>query len=175
MIKVILIAAISADGKIAERADQKSLDWTSKEDLKFFIERTKQAGVVIMGRKTFETIGKPLKGRLNVIMTSDPNRRIDSATLAEVGVIEYTSNPPGEIIKDLETRGYTEVAICGGSSIYGQFLKERLVDELFLTVEPVLFGSGVPLASNFDRINLELLDSIKLGERAMLLHFKVLQ
>ena len=75
MIKVILIAAISADGKIAERTDQNSLDWTSKEDTRFFIERTKQAGALIMGRKTFESIGKPLPGRINLILTKDANYR----------------------------------------------------------------------------------------------------
>lgn len=175
MIKTILIAAISADGKIAERADQKSLDWTSKEDLKFFIERTKQAGVVIMGRKTFETIGKPLKNRLNVIMTSDPDRRGSHAPPPEEGLLEYANATPAEILASLDARGYQEAAICGGSSVYSQFLKEGLVDELFLTIEPVLFGSGVPLATDFGRVNLKLLERTALNDQATLLHFGVIK
>ena len=156
MIKVILIAAISADGKIAERTDQNSLDWTSKEDTRFFIERTKQAGALIMGRKTFATIGRPLKNRLNVIMTRDLS---SSVVPAEAGLLEYTSASPVEIVKDLDARGYLEVAICGGSSVYSQFLKEGLVQELYLTVEPVLFGGGVSLTSGFGRMNLQLLET----------------
>ena len=166
MIKTILIAAISADGKIAERADQSSLDWTSKEDTQFFVKRTKEAGVMIMGRKTFETIGKPLKDRLIVVMTRGEGGK------AMEGV-EYTNKAPQEILRDLELRGYKEAAICGGSSVYGQFLKEGLVDELFLTIEPVLFGSGVPLAVGFDRINLDLINSTKLNDQAVLLHYRV--
>ncbi len=167
MIKTILIAAISADGKIAERAEQSSLDWTSKEDTQFFVKRTKEAGVVIMGRKTFETIGKPLKERLIVVMTSSIE---DKASQEEV--LEYTSASPKELLENLDRRGYKEAAICGGSSVYSQFLKEDLVDELYLTIEPVLFGDGVPFAAGFGRLNLYLIDSTKLNDQAVLLHYR---
>ncbi len=170
MINVILIAAVSADGKIAERADQSSLDWTSKEDTQFFVKRTKEAGVMIMGRKTFETIGKPLKERLIVVMTSSTEGKT-----SQTGILEYTTASPKEILEDLTERGYKEAAICGGSSVYAQFLKEGLVDEVFLTIEPVLFGSGVPLATDFSRINMTLVDTTRLGDQAVLLHFKVLR
>ncbi len=170
MIKTILIAAISADGKIAERAEQSSLDWTSKEDTQFFVKRTKEAGVVIMGRKTFETIGRPLKDRLLVIMTSSIEGKE-----SQPEVLEYTNASPKEILVSLHERGYKEAAICGGSSVYGQFLKEGLIDEIFLTVEPVLFGGGVPLAVDFDRINMELIDTTQLNDRAIVLHYRVLR
>ena len=64
------------------------------------------------------------------------------------------------------------MAICGGSSVYGLFLKEGLVDELFLTVEPILFGSGIPLASGFDCINMQLVDVTRLGAHTVLMHYK---
>lgn len=168
MIRVILIAAISVDGKIAERTDQSSLDWTSKEDRQFFVKRTKEAGVVIMGRKTFETIGRPLKERLTMVMTSATEGKT-----SQESVLEYTAASPKEILEDLDRRGYKEVAVCGGSSVYGQFLKEGLVDELFLTIEPVLFGGGVQLASGFDRINMELVDYTKLNDQAVFMHYRV--
>lgn len=168
MIKTILIAAISADGKIAERADQSSLDWTSKEDTQFFVERTKEAGVVIMGRKTFETIGRSLKDRLIVVMTRGEGGE------AMEGV-EHTNRAPKIILQDLEARGYEQAAICGGAEIYSLFLRAGLVDELFLTIEPVLFGSGTPLVSGFDRLNLELMDSRPLNAQAILLHYRVLR
>lgn len=166
--KVSLIAAISANGKIAEVEDQKSLDWTSKEDLAFFIQKTKELGVVIMGRKTYNTIGKPLKGRLNIVVTRSLEGKESIPDL-----LEFTDKAPGEILKDLSSRGYETAALTGGSAIYGLFLEEGLVDELFLTVEPVLFGKGVSLAENFDRVNLELVSSVSVGEQAVLIHYSV--
>lgn len=163
--RVVLIAAISADGKIAESAGQVSTDWTSKEDLKFFVEKTKELGVVVMGRKTFETFGKPLKGRRLIVMTRNPN----ACSLA-TGV-EFTNESPRDLVARLEKEGHHTLALGGGAQIYGAFLKEGLVDELYLTVEPVLFGNGVSLCDDVGRVKLKLLDVSKLGEQGVLLHY----
>ncbi len=165
---VWLIAAISVDGKIAERADQSSLDWTSKEDLKFFVEKTKEAGVVIMGRKTFATIGKPLKDRRLIVMTCDPEKQNPM-----IGV-EYTSDSPVRIIEKLAAEGCANVAIAGGGGVYQQFLAQRLVTDLFLTIEPVLFGEGVSLAQDFGRMNLKLVETRALNSQSILFHYTVL-
>ncbi len=183
--KVVLIAALSADGKIAESDDQLSLDWTSKEDLKFFVKKTKECGVVIMGRKTFETIGKPLKDRKLIVMTRQevpPFSREPARTNVrsdgdkgglEFGTVEYTNEQPRELIDRLKQEGHDMVAVAGGSTIYSLFLKEGLVTDFYLTVEPVLFGDGIPLAKGFNRINLKLIDVTRLGEQSVLLHFSV--
>lgn len=165
---VWLVAAMSADGKIAKRSDQLSLDWTSKEDTQFFVQKTKEAGAVIMGRKTFSTIGQPLKDRLVVVMT----RSLDGVEQQE-GVLEFTDETPEEILKDLEERGYENVVVAGGGSIYSLFLQKGLVNEVYLTVEPYLFGSGIPLAEGFEWIAMELEDVVRLGDRSVLLHYHV--
>ncbi len=162
---IVLIAAVSADGKIAQTSDQSSMDWTSKEDTKFFIEKTKELGTVVMGRKTFATFGKPLKGRRLIVITKNP-----AAEQAIEGV-EYTSDDPKTLVARLEAEGIASLALAGGSSVYSQFLSAGLVNELFLTVEPVLFGNGVPLASGFDRLNLKLIETSKLNDQAILLHY----
>lgn len=163
---ISLIAAMSADGKIAEKANQSSLDWTSSEDTQFFVEKTKEVGVVIMGSKTFATIGKPLKDRRVIVMTKNP----------DVGVpmegVEYTANNPVTLINRLKEEGCEKVIVAGGASIYGQFIESGLVDEYFLTIEPVLFGSGVPLAENFSRVNLEVVEMRPLGPRSVLIHYR---
>ncbi len=166
--QIILLAAISADGKIAQREGQTSLDWTSKEDLKFFIEKTKEVGVVIMGRKTFETIGKPLKGRRLIVLT---NRPVASQEDDE-GIIEFTNEQPRDLLARLQNKGHDRVVVAGGASVYSQFLREGLVTDVFLTVEPVLFGQGVPLATDFDRINLKLIEIIRLSDQTTVLHFR---
>ena len=56
--QIFLIAAMTADGYIAENDADVSTRWTSEADSQWFRERTKQAGVMIMGRKTYETIAR---------------------------------------------------------------------------------------------------------------------
>ncbi|OGL94921.1 hypothetical protein A2348_05540 [Candidatus Uhrbacteria bacterium RIFOXYB12_FULL_58_10] len=162
---VSLIAAVSADGKIAQSAEQSSLDWTSREDTRFFISKTKEIGTVVMGRKTFGTIGKPLKDRRTIVMSSRTG----------IEGVEWTSEPPADLVARLEREGVTRMALCGGAAIYDAFLSVGLVDELFLTVEPVLFGDGVPLFRNGARINLKLLETTKLGDSSVLLHYLLLK
>ncbi|MBI4257051.1 dihydrofolate reductase [Candidatus Uhrbacteria bacterium] len=171
---VWLIAAISADGKIAQAEGQSSLDWTSKEDTRFFIDKTKEAGVVIMGRKTFDTIGKPLKGRRIIVMSRSPAPLLFKEGLGVVtsGTVEYTNLSPRDLLDQLATQGVTTVAIAGGSSIYSEFLQDGLVTDLYLTIEPHLFGSGVPLATGFERIDVKLVTATPLNDQAVLLHYR---
>ena len=165
--KVILLAAISIDGKIAQSEEQISVDWTSKEDTKFFIKKTKESGVVIMGRKTFDTIGKPLKDRKIVVMTRDVNDKTD------LDGVSFTDKSASEIIQDLRGDGCESVVVAGGASIYELFLKEGLITDLYLTIEPVVFGGGVDFVKNISRLDLKLVDVSRLGEKAVLVHYHI--
>lgn len=165
--KVTLIAAISADGKIAEKAEQSSLDWTSKEDTKFFIEKTKEAGTVVMGRKTFATINKPLKGRRVIVLTRDPSKE------TPMPGVEFSNAEPIALVRQLESEGVAELALAGGASVYGQFLQAGLVTDIYLTVEPILFGGGVPLAQGFERVPLKLESIKQLNPQTVVLHYIV--
>lgn len=167
--KIILIAAISADGKIAQSQDQSSLDWTSKEDTAFFVAKTKEAGVVVMGRRTFETIGKPLKGRRLIVLGEEV---APGFSLGGAGEVEFVSTSVQDLVTRLEQEGVTQLVIAGGSSVYSQFLQAGLVTDVYLTIEPILFGSGIPLAQGFDRIQMSLVEVTKLNEQSVLLHYK---
>ncbi len=172
---VTLIAAISADGKIAQTVGQSSLDWTSKEDTRFFVEKTKEIGTVVMGRKTFETIGKPLKDRRVIVMSRTAQPLLVSPSFqggVRGGSIEWTMDSPVDLLARLEREGVTKLAVCGGAAIYEAFLSAGLVDELYLTVEPVLFGDGVPLAAGIGRLDLEFIESSMLGEKSVLLWYR---
>lgn len=166
--EVFIIAAVSANGMIGQSVKQSSLTWTSKEDLKFFIEKTKEAGVMIMGHSTFKTIGKPLPGRLMIVMTRTPEKfeNID-------GELIYTSDSPQQILAELKVQGFNNVAIAGGSQVYSLFLESGLVTDLYLTVEPVIFGDGIPLIGEMDRVDLELIETKQMGEHATMMHYKV--
>ncbi len=161
-----LLAAITLDGKIAEESDQLA-DWTSKSDKRFFVKKTKEAGVLIMGRTTYETIGRPLPGRLNIVMTRSPER-YESIH----GELEYTSVTPEDIISSLKGRGFESCVIAGGGQIYKQFIDAGLITDYFLTIEPILFGRGVGLADGINPVKLDLISQESLGGEAALLHLK---
>ena len=164
---VFLIVATSLDGKIAESAAQSSLVWTSKEDLQFFVKKTKEIGIIVMGRKTFQTIGKPLKDR-KIFVLSFPGE--ENPTLEGV---EFTTESPAQLVDRLNREGVVSLAVCGGASVYSQFLAGGLFDEIFVTIEPYLFGNGLPLTKDFGRVNLEFVEMSQLGMQAVLLHYRV--
>lgn len=167
--KVILIAAQSLDGKIAHAPDEPAM-WTSKEDKRFFAEETKKHGVVIVGRKTYETIGRPLPERLNIVLTTHPIVEDN-----QEGVVEFTNAEPRKLIADLSKRGFLSVAVIGGASVYTQFLREGLVDELMITIEPKLFGRGIPFVEGLMRdVALELIATRRLNTHTLLLHYNVM-
>jgi dihydrofolate reductase len=172
--KVLLIAALSLNGKIAQATNQSSLEWTSKEDTAFFIEKTKESGTVIMGQRTFETIGKPLKGRRLIVLTQDASLKAKNIDADENGTrLEFVEESPVDLIHRLESEGVVSVVIGGGSFVYSSFLREKLVTDLFLTFEPVLFGNGIPLAESFEDVKLRFVASKQLGEQTVLLHYEV--
>jgi dihydrofolate reductase len=132
--QTFIIAALSADGYIA-RDEKHAALWTSKEDKRRFIELTKRAGVVVMGSTTYATLPRPLKERVNVVYSR--SKTYEGA--------ETTQKTPHELLAELRERGFKEVAICGGSYIYTLFMEAKVVDKLYLTIEPIIFGSGVRL------------------------------
>ena len=164
MIDVFIIATTTADGRIARHPDHAAI-WSSREDKKFFVERTKQAGVIVMGAKTFSTIGKALPGRVNIVYSPEPLNYPD---------IEITSLPPADLLASMEKRGFKELAICGGTTIYTLFLKAGVVKTIYLTIEPKLFGEGLSLFNQELDINLKLLSTQQLNPDVLLLEYRVI-
>lgn len=154
---------MTADGFIAKDSQHSPMNWTSKDDKKRFIELTKRASVVVMGSATYKTIGKPLKDRTNIVYTK-------SQTFEGV---ETTQKSPVELLQELESRGFKEVAICGGSQIYSMFMKAGVVDRLYLTVEPFIFGKGIKLFDEPMLYHLKLEGSGQAENGALLLEYKV--
>ncbi len=135
--KIVLVAVMSANGKIA-RIDKSSIDWNSSEDMEWFKDITKTIGAVVVGRKTFETFKTPLKKRLNIVMTENP-----SDYKKKENVI-YTSDPPEKIVRIVNDMNYSSLAVIGGQHIFEMFLKSKLVNEMYLTYEPVMID-GIDL------------------------------
>ncbi len=165
--EVILIAALTADGFIARETSQVSTAWTSKADRLWFAKTTKEIGVMVMGWNTFQTIGKPLPNRQNIVFSMEPEV---SARQFQFPNLEFTNKDPKQLLAELEGRGYEQVAICGGSTIYTLFMKAKLVNRMLLTVEPVVFGAGLKLFNqSLHEFRLDLVNSQKLGEEGTIL------
>lgn len=114
---VSIIVAIAQNGTIG---DKNSLLWHIKEDMRFF--RTTTSGhPVIMGRKTFESLGsKPLPKRTNIVITRD-YREFEGALTAHS--LEEAIRMAGED---------EEIFVMGGAQIYREALS--VVDRMYITV-----------------------------------------
>jgi dihydrofolate reductase len=164
--KVILLMAVTADGMIA-RNSMELIDWTGKADKKYFIHITRDAGAMIMGSKTFDTIGKVLPGRKNIVMTRDKTRTNQGKDLI------FTNQTPKEIINELQAQGFGSVALIGGSVVNTLFMKENLIDEVHITIVPRLFGKGLSLFNEILDTQLELIDIQKIDQGHVLLKYRV--
>jgi dihydrofolate reductase len=98
------------------------LPWRLSSDLKRFRELT-MGHHIIVGRKTFESIGKPLPGRETIVVTRDTDYRAEGCLVARS--LE-------EAIEMARERGESEVFICGGAAIYRDSLAAS--DRMYLTL-----------------------------------------
>ena len=128
-----LVVAIGSNNEIGK--DNK-LIWKQSEDLKFFKKITTN-NVVIMGRNTFESIGKPLPNRLNIVLTSNSEKfkklYFDFSNLIFIEKIN-------EIIKVTKNYDDNNLFVIGGAQIYNEFLKTDLINKIYLTkiITPIL-------------------------------------
>jgi dihydrofolate reductase len=106
---VVLVAAVGENGVIG---NQGTLPWRLKSDLQHF-KRLTVGKPVIMGRKTFESIGKALKDRTNIVLTRDLSLRAPGAVLATS--LDAAFAFAGS---DADKRGVREIMVIGGSDIF---------------------------------------------------------
>jgi len=86
----------------------------------------------------------------------------------------FTNKQPGEIIKLVEDKGYKQLLIIGGGRTNSLFLKNNLINEIYLDVHPLILSQGIKLFGDEEfKIDLDLMDSQQLGSGLTLLHYKV--
>jgi len=111
--EIVLIAAVADNGVIG--ADG-AIPWRLKTDMQRFKALT-SGKPVVMGRKTFLSLGRPLPGRTNIVMTRDAGFRASGAVVTA---------SPGQAMDvargDALRRFVTEVAVIGGAEIYAQWI-----------------------------------------------------
>ena len=121
-VRIVLVVARADNGVIGAGG---TLPWRLPSDLKRFRALT-MGKPIVMGRKTFESIGKPLPGRDNIVVTRNPGFRADGIILV------LSVDQALRVARDLALgRGVDEAAVIGGADIYAQALP--LADAIALT------------------------------------------
>ena len=147
---ISLIAAVAKNGVIGNEGD---LPWNLPSDLKKFKEITDNKPI-IMGRKTWDSIGRPLPNRDNIIISRNINLEIEG------GIICLSPDKAISIAKiKANERGCEEIMVIGGGYIYQEFM--GIADKLYITeVDLEIEGDAY-----FPKIDQELFKEISREER----------
>jgi dihydrofolate reductase len=174
MMQIIAIAAISVDGCITKHCEEGTA-FTSPEDKKFFRDVLQGFDCCIFGSKTFLAskagiLRNVSRERLRIVVTRSPEKY---AAYHHPELLEFTSDLPEEIVADLQRRRKKRCAVLGGGEIYTLFFARHLLDQLWLTIEPKVFGEGKKLAIEKTDVRLLLKNMQKLSENTILIKYTI--
>ena len=137
--QIHIIAAVAKENRAIGLRN--TLPWHIPEDFRYFKQVT-LGHPIIMGKKTFLSIGKALPGRTNIILTRDDSFSADDVLVAK---------DAQQALQFAEQTGDTEVFVIGGSQVYETFLP--IADRLYITLVPGEYEADTffPDYSNFDQ------------------------
>lgn len=170
--KVILYMAITVNGFIAKENDDTSfvseIEWDS------FRNMIKATGNIIIGSRTYKIMrdGKEFKNLENIrVLVVSENANFQ--TIANNHSVVKT---PKDALAILEKEAFNKVLAAGGGTLNASFMAEKLVDEIYLDIEPIVFGKGIRLFRENDfEVKLKLLETKKLSDNEIQLHYQVLK
>ena len=172
--KTILYMGIALNGIIAR--EDGGEDFLSDKNWETFAELAKKYGNFIVGRKTYEAVKKwdedysfdDLTGIEKIIISQDLSYQLDEGyTLAQ---------SPQDATLKLKQKGFESALVTGGSATNTAFMKEGLLDEILLNIEPTIVGKGISLFSSADfESRLKLIEMKKLDDDIVQLHYKVIK
>ena len=167
--KVILYMAISLNGMIAKSDDDTS--WISKEEWDSYSLAVRSAGNLIVGHRTYNILTKQpefseFKDVKLVVVAQE-----DFQTLTKTHLVAHSPKEALKLLSDFE-----QVVVAGGGTLNASFVAENLVDEIFIDIEPIILGNGIPLFrdKDFER-NLKLVGQRKISDNELQLHYEVMK
>jgi len=123
----MIVSQIVAIAKNRVMGIDNKLPWHLPEDMKFFREKTK-GHIMIMGRKTFESLGKPLPQRLHIVITRQSDFKYDHPLVKIVSSLELALKTATDSLKDWPK----EVFILGGSGVFKESFP--FTNKIYLTL-----------------------------------------
>lgn len=167
--KIILVIRQSLDGIISREIND-GRDWGSSKDMLFFEKKARGVGVVIMGKNTYEKtkISHPQIIKQAKVLVFTHKKMNHSQNVI------FFSGSVNEGVRLIEKKGVKEAILIGGGNLNNQFLKQKLINELFITVSPRIFAKKTRVfGEEAIDVHLSNLRVKKLGKNELLLQYKV--
>lgn len=151
----IAVVAVAPNGVIGRDGD---MPWSLSSDLRRF-KRLTMGCPIVMGRKTFDSIGKPLPGRHNYVLTRQaPDKALKTAAGSNNLTVVHSVS---ELVE--ATKGVDRAYIIGGATIYGALME--LTEEILLTRVWTQTAGDTCLSLPFDEFACELIERVPQGPK----------
>ncbi len=170
-IKITQYNDISLDGYIAGVGDDTS--WIPDCGGEQFHKIVSENEVILMGRRSYEfAVAEnvfPYNCDLNLIMTHD----IQQLKMGKENII-FSDGSPEDVVNIIKNKGFKKVFLMGGGSLNAAFLNADMVDEIILTIHPIVLGGGTKLYEGLvDKKNFILVSQKSLSGGSQVFTFKV--
>jgi dihydrofolate reductase len=153
----LILSAIAAMSQNRVIGKNNQLPWHIPEDLKYFKEKTKNK-ILIMGRKTFESLGKPLPNRFHIVITRNESYDFHDPMVEVVSSLQHALELAHMLSSKYKQKFGDEVFIVGGAEIYKQSMD--LIQRLYLTVIEKDY-EGDAFFPEFSQSNFQLIQNDK--------------
>lgn len=168
--KTILFLSTSIDGLISDQQGIPNFGDAAWPDWAHYVN---EAGSVIAGRSSFEQVESDDMGTL-----LKPEHKIVLSTKeVDVSNTDWKATPsPTAALELLQNAGAETAIIGGGRSVAYAFMKENLIDEIVIDLQPVAFGAGTPMFGDvLDKVQLSLISTTTLASGALRLQYAVIK
>lgn len=163
--------AMTVNGIIA--GEQNEEDFLSDDHWTVFCELARKIGCLVIGRKTYDVVRtwkdynfEDLRNVVKIVVSRN--------TAQKLGKEYILAQSPRDALGKAESLGFEEVLLAGGANINTAFAKERLLNDVILSVEPLLLGKGITVFSpGVFEVRLKLLDIRKISQDIVQLYYRV--
>ncbi len=173
MRKLTYSAAVSLDGYIA--GPDEAIDWIrfGKDTEALMVEAWKGVDAILMGRRTFEFAQRSGGGGAS---SAKMRTSVFSTTLSEVPKgVELVRRDAADFVGRLKGQEGGNIWLMGGGGLAASLIEASLVDEVGLSVHPVLLGDGVPTFGRMARrVDLERIEARPIGEDCVYIRYRPL-
>lgn len=173
--ETVLFIAMSLDGYIAAKNDDLSfLSMVEQEGEDYgYAEFMRTIDTVVMGRRTYD---KVLSMGMDFPHADKECYIITRTSRPSEGTLHFYTGAPAALLTSLMNKSGKNIFVDGGAEIVNQLLRDRLVDELVISIIPVLLGDGISLFNaGLPEQRLKLISSESFGKGLIQLRYKVIR